>query len=866
MKPPGLAAALLRLCAPVRDLAFIEQDLAEEFVRRAQADGRAAAARWYRRQVLGSISPLIGQRLRTARPALPRPAGLGTDAAQALRVVLRHPGTTATVIGTLVIGLTTTLAAALLVHHVILRPLPYETPERLVLVRPAGPRLPASVRSISLPDLHDWQQPTPGLDVLSGYSSLTFTLTDRGEARRVDGLRVGEGFADVLRTPPVVGRAFDARDYAPGAARVVLLGHAMWRRDFGSDPSAVGQTLTLDGHRHEIVGVLPDAPFGDITEPHEFWVPLMARPGVAWEPVRGNGFITVLARVAAGTSLSAAEQQLSARAQALAGQYPRSNADKPAVSMLPLQEAITGTARRPLLLLLLAVGAVLIVACGNLVNLLLAAGEHRRGEYAVRMALGAGLARLRRQVSFETAGCVGLATILALIGAPPLARLFVNLYPAPLPSTSALGTDPALASAAAALGLLIAALLMWPQLRGIGAIRGSATVRITGDRRDRRGRATLIAVQVAFTVVLAFAGVALVRSMARLSALEPGFDPDGVVSLSVTPSGARYPSAVATRAFFDGLLEQVRTLPGVRAAAVSTAIPFVNQGWGFSITPPEGGTPRMVRVTIASPGFFETLGVRVVRGRPLTEAEHRGEARVVVLNELTARLLPYEDPVGRTLRYSGIEWTIVGVVAPVAQVGLRTPATAELFLPWSQAGRAPQRLVADLDGELAAVLPLITARVRALDPSAPVADVVLLRDRIARSVAADRFATRLLTSLAAIGVLLAALGTWSVTAYVVARGTRENGIRAALGESRGRQLRRIMNGTLHPALAGIVAGLVISTWLAPTLAAYLFEIPPRDPLTGLLAATAVLLVIAASAMLPAHRGLRHDPASALRAD
>jgi putative ABC transport system permease protein len=300
---------------------------------------------------------------------------------------------------------------------------------------------------------------------------------------------------------------------------------------------------------------------------------------------------------------------------------------------------------------------------------------------------------------------------------------------------------------------------------------------------------------------------------------------------------------------------------------VATAVPFVNRAWRFSVPSPDGRSEAtLVSVTIASPGYFETLGIAVRRGRLLTEAEHSGNQNVVVLNDAAARLLPHSDPIGRTLRYSGTDWTIVGVVSSARQTDLSEPASAEIFLPWRQAGRAPQRVIARIDGDLAAALPLIRARVRAIDPATPIADVVSLDERVARSVAADRFRATLLACLATIGLVLAVLGVWSVTSYVVARQKRENGIRAALGESGARLVGRMAMGALRPALAGMVAGVVAALWAAPLLETFLFEVRARDPLTLVTACVAVLGSALLAAVIPARRALHGDSSSALRAE
>jgi len=772
-------------------------------------------------------------------------------------------------VATLAVGLTTTLAAALLLYNVVLRPLPFPRPHDLVQVLPAGPSLPAGVRAVSLPDLDDLQASAGSFTALSGFSALTYTLTAQGEARRVDGLRVGQRFAEMLGVSPALGRTFGDSDFNAGSQPVVLISHGMWRREFGGSPAAVGGSLVLDERRYTIVGVLPELPVGDITAPHDFWIPLSARPGIAWEPRRGNGFITVLARIAPGVTAAAAQAQLSGVTRELAARYPESNGTKPSVALRPLHEAMVAPVKQALVLIFLSVAAVLLVACANLTNLLLANAERRRHEFSIRLAMGAERHRLRAQILLEMGAIVTVAALTAAAMAPPLAQLFLRLYPAPVPRSTDVAFTLPMTGAAILLSLLVVVALALPQVRRLRSIpvNAGASRTMTGSRQDRRGRATLIAVQVAFTIVLAFCGVAMVRSMARLSSVEPGFSPAGVIALSVSPSSARFGSGAATHAFFEQLLQEIRSVPGVRSAAVSTAVPFVNRGWRFSVPSPDGRPePTLVSVTIASPGYFETLGIAVRRGRLMTDAEHAGNQNLVILNDAAARLLPHADPVGRTLRYSGLDWTIVGIVSSARQWGLGEPPSPELFLPWSQAGRAPQRVIARIDGDLATVLPLIRARTRTVDPATPIAEVVSLDERVARSVAADRFRATLLACLATIGLVLAVLGVWSVTSYVVARQRRENGIRAALGESGGQLVGRVVMGALRPAVAGTIAGLLASLWAAPLLETFLFDVRARDPITLVTACVAVLGSALLAAVIPARGARRADSGSALRTE
>ncbi len=877
MTPPRLARALLSMATRPADRAFLLKDLDEELAQLTAERGPSAARRWYWRQAITSMVPLLARRAGAAsRLSSQRPAG--DDLRQALRWLARHPRTAGAVIATLGLALGAAGAAGAVLYGLAARPLPFPDEARIVHLWTTGPDLAsarpsrASIPVVSLQDLDDWRRASRLFSAVSGYVSETYTLTGHGDARRIRAMRVGPDFDRVLGVQVHAGRAFTADEFQPGRERVVVLTHQFWLREFGGDPAAVGRTIMFDEQPYLIAGVLPALSVGFPAEAHDVWVPLIAQPGVFWQHQRGTGWLTAVGRVQADATSDAAAAELTAVAQQLAQTYPASNARRTGVTAEPIRVALLGDSRSVAALIAAAILAVLLVAAANLVNLLLAQSEERRREFSVRRALGAGPALLRRQVGIESLLLAAIGGGVAMGLLPLLVRGFVAAYPAALPAAH-LAPGGVVFGALAVLTALAALVLALPQMRHAGRaamIQIQASNRQTGTRADRRVRSALICAQVAFSIVLMTAGVLLMRTFVRLASVDPGFRSEGVLVFSATPPGSRYGAAGQTTAFHRAALEAVSTIPGVQSAALAIGVPFVSSGWSFPVTPPGRSAEErvMVRVNITSHQYYDVLGIPVLRGRALTEAEQASDAAVAMITESAVALLPDPSaPVGQRVPYSGRQWEIVGVVGDVHQGSLSAAGAPQLILPWSQAGRRPQTMAVRVSsGDPLAVLPAIRARLAEIDPAVPVAEPRRLEDVVSATLSDERFRAVLVAGLAAVALLLAALGVYSVTAYAVATREREHGVRLALGASPAELGRSVVSGALRPAAAGVVLGIAASVAGGRLVSGFLYGVEAGDPWTLGSAAIVLLSVAALAALAPARRAARIDPAALLRAD
>ena len=870
--PPRLAALLLRTVASGGDRRFVLDDLAEEFARIAEEQGRGAARAWYWRQTLSSLPPLAGDRfLRTARAAgtiRVSPRAVLSDLGQAVRWLRRHPGTAATVVATMTIAFGAVLGAFSIINTVLLRPLPFTSPERIVNVWATGPTIPRAIRSTSRPNFEDWRERSRSFAALAAYTAFDARLTGRGDPRELEGLRVTRQLDGVLGVTPVLGRVFDAGDYSTGSAPVAILTYGFWRSEFARDPSVLQRTLTIDGRPHQIIGVLPDVDVTFPLDPHDVWIPLIPREGAFWEHARGTGWLFVVGRVRDDVAMDAAQAEMNAIARQLADQYPDSNRGRTEAVLTPIATAIVGPIAPMLQLLGAALLAVLLVACGNLANLLIVSVSHRQREFAVRSAIGGAGTRLARQVLGETALMCCAAAALGLALSPFLVRTFVAVYPGSLPRTVPAGVDGMTVVAAILLGVAASVLLGVPQAlhaRRVNLGRGLAvTTRTTSCGRTRIVRGALVMAQVALSFVLIVAGAAFVRTLDRLTNVKQGYKPDGVLTFSVAPSPAQSTGTAALQ-FYESLVTAIRAIPGVRAAAASVAAPMATGGWRFGIRPPGATADVLVGVNLTTSEYFDALGIRLLEGRLLTTDEQRRGVSSAVVSEPLAKLLGGKV-VGSYFDYSNTKWQIVGVVEGVRHARPRDEPLPELIIPWHMAGRRPQSIVVRAEGDPMALLPAIAARVHALDPTAPLSDVARLEDRLREALGAERFRATLLAALAAIAVGLAALGAYSVTAYAVAYRTREYGIRMALGEQPASIARRALATALVPSLLGVLAGCAIALVTSRWIEAFLYEVEPLDAITLTGAAVTLLLLALLAGTSSARRAATIDPSRTLTAE
>jgi predicted permease len=878
--PPRLARALARRLLPDDDGGrCVLGDLDEEFRDREARASRRAARRWYRREAAGIAGRYAWRRLAamTPGPAWRRltaalAGGLMADLRHTARGLRRSPGTTAAAAITLAIGIGAATAVFSVADTVVLEPLPYAHADRLVHIRESattGARM-----SVAWPDFLDWRDRVRTIAELSCYQRTAFTLTGAGEPERLVGRVVCGNLLEVLGVQPALGRAFDARDDRPGAALVAIVSDALWRSRLGADPRVVGRALRLDGRTYTIVGVLgPRFWFMGRTD---VLVPLGPTiTGVFRDRVNHMGLYAI-GRLAPAASLGAARAEMSAIAATIARENPKTSAGVGA-DVAPLLDAVVGDVRPAFLALLGAVGCLLLLACANVANLLVARGAARRHEMTIRALVGGGRWRLARQALVESLLLAAAGTAGGVVLAWWLVGALVASAPADVPRLANVGLDlPALAFAAGACllsGLVFGVIPAWhagaeaaaPAL--VRAPRSGGAARL-GTRR------VLLSAEVALAVLLLAGAGLMIQTVVRLLHVDPGFRVEGLVTGRVQLPGSRYP-AERRQAFADELLPRLRALPGVTAAAIAESLPIDGSDWQAIFMardrplPPRAEMPS-ANIDPVSPGFVAALGMRLVEGRAFAAHEPRP---VVIINEKLARQIwPGERAIGRQLRIGFPEtpeslspWsTVIGVVGDVKFDGLAAGTPLQIYYPTAMFPPDAFSVVVRTAGDPDGLAPALRRAVAALDPELPVSSLQTMEAIRRASTAREGLLARLFVLFAAAALLLAAVGLAGIVAQGVTERTHEIGVRVALGARRGHVMRlvtgRVLAATAAGAAIGVVGALVLSRWIAGLL----FGVTPTDPLT--LTSVVVLLGVVAfvAAWLPARRATAVDPLAALR--
>lgn len=843
--------------------------------REAKARGRA--------QVMGLWWRAAADIARTA----PREhaAQVAQDAGYALRMMRRSPGFTLVAVLTLALGIGVNTAIFSLVHAVLLQPLPYADPDRLVAVWNRWDESPAA--SLSDPELMDYAERSHALRV-AALASWPVNLGASGDPERIPAVVVTANLLPVLGVAPVQGRNFTEDEEREGRGHVAILSHALWMRRFEGDPSVVGRIIHVNGEPTQVVGVAPEAfllPIDFRTDrPAQMMLPL-SLDRTAARNRRGGHYLTAVARIAPGASIEAARAEMGAIVGALIREYPDQHKQGNfGVALVPLRTDLLGPARPVLAVLLGAVALVLLLACANLASLLLARGEARRRELAVRASLGADRFRLLRQLLTETCvlGLVGGAAGLAV--ATLAMKAVLALDPATLPRAHQAALSwPVLAfTVTVSLGAgIVFGLLPATQISRVAlddVLREAGRSSVGGRGRLRRA---LVAAQVAIAVVLLMGAGLLVKSFARLQGVPTGFEAAGVLTFRTTAPPARYRDRPEVTAFYARTLEQVRGVPGVRVAGAGSGLPLaVHSGdWGFDVEGRAVVRPRpRADWFVVTPGYFEALGVRLVQGRLPAEADDDRGAPVLFLNESAAcAVFPGEDPVGHRVRLSrttGPEqrWrTIAGIVADVRQRGLERPPRPEMYIPLPQFQHFMAGTQAwNMSVVVKASVPPLTlagpmrAAVRRVDPEVPAADMRAMDDVVGASLSARRRDTWLIGAFAALALAVATFGVYGVTAYHVARRRREIGLRVALGAEGRDVVRMVLGQGMRLVGAGMLAGVLAAVAATGALRSLLFDVTPHD--VSVFATIPVLLAVVAAlaCALPAARAARIDAAVALR--
>ena len=851
--------------------------------RQARSRGTAAAARFLAVSAADAVVSGLRER-RSRRWYSPRAARdpvmmtLLADMQYGLRQMIRHPQVAALSVCTLALGIGLSVSLYSVAHGTLVAPLPFRDESRVVMMYEHAPQKGTIRGNVAPANFLDWRARTSSFAHLGALRPFSATvLTGSREAVRANGRRVlGEAF-QALGLDPSAGRLFTPDDERPGRD-LVILSHRFWTRHFGADPGLVGRSIMLDERPYTVVGVLkpvrrvPGGPVGydDIFVP---WVlTAQQRRG------RMSHISEAVARVRDGVSMEQAQADIARVAATLAVEYPQSNQNE-TVLLVPLREVLVGDVRPALVVLVGAVTLVLLIACVNVANLLLARATARRQEMTVRAALGAGRGRLVRQLLAESLVLASAAGALGVV----LARWFVGWLRVILPADLAAAIDTQLDGRVTLAA--IAACLVTAVLAGLAPAWFVLAREASSVVRDGRGgrqpsalaRRTLVAVQVALAVVLLAGAGLLMRSLARLTSVDPGIEPAHVLTMSLELPQSRYAGPKQWQPFFDQLLADLRALPGVTHAGGIGGLPFNENGGsiGFHVEGRATAGPNEATYVIyrlVTPGLFEALGIPLIEGRDLTPGDGIGGARVAVVNQTLAhRYWPGQSAVGKRVAFRANarpeDWvTVVGVVGDTHHWSLAEAIDIQLYAPYTQDGDwlAPGQLALRTSGDPMQLAAAARGRVHAIDPLVPISDVQTMEELMGRSVAAPRFHLMLLSLLSASALVLATIGIYGLLAFSVASRTREIGVRSALGASQGLIARMVLREGLALTLAGVGLGLLVAFMATRSLETLLFEIEPHDPVT--FAGIAVLLVAVAgvACYLPARRAARIDPLTALR--
>jgi putative ABC transport system permease protein len=814
----------------------------------------------------------IDQRRRTRMDRAEFFTELKQDIGYAFRMMRRTPAFTAAALLTLALGIGANSAIFSVVNGVLLRSLPFRDADRLHQLQMLYPDS-TKYSSLSAPDFMSVRADQRVFDQVEAVDTRLLTLLGAGEPREINGAFVSGGMLDLIGVSVAMGRGFLPEENQKDRGQVALLTHGFWQRVFGGDPSVLGRTITTSGIAYTIVGItahdssLPDP--ADLIFPLPFDETFDATTATA----RRSEFLSVLGRAKAGMTAEVIDADLKRIGSQLQKTFSQTN-DGLTLTAAPLRDLIIGDVKTPLLMLLGAVGFVLLVACANVANLLLARGSARHGELSVRSALGAGRSRLIRQLVTESillgliGGTIGLA--LAYAGTNAL----ISARPADLPRIDEIRLDSTVVwftLAAALLTGIVFGLIPALQATDEHLLRGlQESGRSAGGGRTHRMRAALVVIEMALAVVLLTGAGLLIRSFLALTHVDPGFQPAGAMTVRVSLQGAEYKTGDQVRARVDQLLDRLRSLPGVTAVAAGNVLPLTGLGSinDFAVEgapPPPPDVNAEIAVASATADFFKAIGTPLKRGRLFTDLDQPQSLPVALLNEAAVRKwFPDQDPIGKRVLSGGGPHEIVGVVGDVLQRSPGQPAAAQMFLPYSQRTSRTIRIVVRANGDALALAPSVRDQIRALDPNLPLAQAAPLNDMVARSVARPRFYMSLLTLFAAVALVLSATGIFGVMSYAVAQQSKEIGIRMALGARAGDVLRSVVGRALTLAGFGVLAGVAAALVLGGIIRSQLFGVTVFDPMT-LAAVVAVLMLSAAIAsLLPASRAARIDPVTAFR--
>ncbi len=783
------------------------------------------------------------------------------------RVLIRNPALTLVAVLTLALGVGANAAIFTVVNAVLLRPLPYPHAEQLVQVwesdRQRGENGPVSPLNY-----RDWKEQSRTVD-LSVYEYARFVLTGEGEPQPLVGIQAPPDFFRIMQTTPALGRLPDGPDDAPEPS--VVLSNGLWQRQFGGRADVIGKNITLSGRSYTVTGVMPESFVlgGNVNA----WATLQIDYA---NETRGNHYLYGIGRLRRGATLAGARSELAALAQAMSEKYPDTNL-RSTIKLVPLRDQVVGSAQNALIALLVAVGFVLLIACANVVNVLLARASGRATEVAVRRALGADTRRLAGQFLTEALLLTTVGGVAGMLLADWGVELLVRLAGGALPRAGEVHIDTRVFVFTLALLTLIALVLGLAQAAALarteqGVILRDSSRSSTASRGRQRTRALLAVAQLALALPLLTGATLLLRTVYALQHVTPGFQAGGVLSLNVSLPAARYPNGAQQAAFVRQALERINNIPGVTAAGMVSDLPFAGSRSTSSFEidgrpEAEGGNGPVADSHRVSPGYFAAMNIPVVRGRGILDSNGASAPRTIVIDQaLVARYFPDEEALGRTIVLYGQKWQVVGILGNVLHDDLEAQPAPEFYIPIQQMPLTRLFLAVRTTGDPLQLSEPVKTAVREVDPQQPAFSIRTMSQRLEQSIAPQRSTLVLLAVFASLAITLALVGLYGVISYAVAQRMREMGIRVALGAQPRDLARMVYRQSTRIIATGLGIGLALAVGVSRALRGLLFGVRPADPLT--LAGVTVLLAAVAlvACGIPVRRATRADPMAVLRHD
>ena len=796
------------------------------------------------------------------------------DLRYGLRMLAKNPGFTLIAVLALALGIGANTAVFSVVNAVLLRPLPLKEPDRLVWMWGDRIRQQGNGRgSISPPDFVDFREQNQVFERISAFQNFPFNLTGSGEPERINGVRVSAGFFETVGVAPLHGRTFVSEEEQDGRGQVAVIGYGLWQRRFGGDQSLVGKTISLNGNSVTVIGIMPLG-FQFPRDEIELWTPITF--GLQQTSVRRFHFIRPIARLKPGVSLEQAQAEINAITVRLEQQYPDSNTNYGARLVL-LPEQIVGDMRSTLWMLVAAVAFVLLIACANVANLLLARATTRQKEIAIRAALGAGRWRVVRQLLTESVALALCGGLLGFLIAWWGVKLLVALGPSNIPRLREVTVDGGVLGFTLVVSLLTGILFgLVPALQasrsGLGETLKEGSRGTTG-LGGRFMRSALVVSEIALSLVLLVGAGLVLKSFLRLSQIDPGFQSVNTLTMQVGLTQARYADAPPRAAFFQQLLPRLAALPGVQHAGAVSQLPMSGQNNDTSFVvegrPPSSPGERLgANQRVVTPDYFRALGIPLLKGRYFTERDTTTAPNAIIISQTFAtQVFPNEDPIGKRLTIDfGQPWTgeIVGIVGAIRHAGLSIEPWREMYFAHAQNPSGGMNLVVRAAGDPMILASAIKSEVQALDKDLPLFNIRTMETVVSDTVAQPRFRALLLGIFAAVALILAAVGIYGVMSYYVTQRTHEIGIRMALGAQRRDVLRLVVGQGMTLAVIGVGIGLAAAFALTRWIATLLYQVRPTDPMTFTIISLLLAVVALLACYIPARRASKVDPMVALR--